>query len=72
MEKTEMIFGTRAVIEAIKAGREIEKVFVQAGLTNDLIKELIQVIRSNSIPFTFVPQQKLNRLSQKIIKVLSA
>lgn len=60
-----MIFGTRAVIEAIRAGREIEKIFVQAGLNNDLIKELIQVAKSKGAPFTFVPQQKLNRLSSK-------
>ncbi len=60
-----MIFGTRAVIEAIKAGREIEKIFVQAGLNNDLIKELIQMAKHNGVPFTFVPQQKLNRLSTK-------
>lgn len=60
-----MIFGTRAVMEAIRAGREIEKVFVQAGLNNDLIKELIQVAKSNGVPFTFVPQAKLNRLSTK-------
>jgi 23S rRNA (guanosine2251-2'-O)-methyltransferase len=65
MEKTEMIFGTRAVMEAIKAGREIEKIFVQAGLNNDLIKELIQTAKSNGVPFTFVPQAKLNRLSTK-------
>jgi 23S rRNA (guanosine2251-2'-O)-methyltransferase len=65
MEKSEMIFGTRAVMEAIKAKREIEKIFVQAGLNNDLIKELIQVAKANGVPFTFVPQQKLNRLSTK-------
>lgn len=60
-----MIFGTRAVMETIKAKREIEKIFVQAGLNNDLIKELIQVAKVNGVPFTFVPQQKLNRLSTK-------
>lgn len=60
-----MIFGTRAVMEAIKAKREIEKIFIQAGLNNDLIKELIQTARANSVPFTFVPQEKLNRLSSK-------
>ncbi|MBK7653273.1 MAG: 23S rRNA (guanosine(2251)-2'-O)-methyltransferase RlmB [Flammeovirgaceae bacterium] len=65
MEKTEMIFGTRAVMEAIKAKREIEKIFIQAGLNNDLIKELIQTAKTNSVPFTFVPQEKLNRLSSK-------
>ena len=76
MEKTEMIFGTRAVIEAIKAGREIEKIFVQSGLSNDLIKELIKTAAEYKAPYTFVPQQKLNSLSNKnhqgVICVLSA
>ena len=76
MEKTETIFGTRAVMEAILAKREIEKVFIQAGLNNDLIKELITLAKRNSVPFTFVPQQKLNSLSSKnhqgVVCVLSA
>ena len=76
MEKTEMIFGTRAVMEAIKAGREIEKIFVQSGLSNDLIKELIKTAAEHKAPYTFVPQQKLNNLSNKnhqgVICVLSA
>ena len=38
-----MIYGTRAVIEAILAGKNIEKVMIQSGLSNDLIKELIAV-----------------------------
>lgn len=65
MEKSEMIFGTRAVMEAIRAHRQIEKIFVQSGLTNDLIKELIQTAKEHGVPFTFVPQQKLNRFTQK-------
>ena len=76
MEKTETIFGTRAVMEAIRAKREIEKVFIQAGLNNDLIKELINLAKANQVPFTFIPQEKLNRLSSKnhqgVICVLSA
>lgn len=71
-----MIFGTRAVIEAIHARQEIEKIFVQAGLNNDLIKELISVARENNVPLSFIPQQKLNRLSSKnhqgVICLLSA
>lgn len=76
MEKNEMIFGTRAVMEAIRAGRQIEKVFIQSGLTNDLIKELVQEAKQHQVPFTFVPQQKLNHLSTKnhqgVICLLSA
>ena len=40
MEKADMIYGTRAVMEAIAAGKEIEKIMIQAGLNNDLVKEL--------------------------------
>lgn len=76
MEKTDMIYGTRAVIEAIAAGKEIEKVMIQSGLTNDLVKELIATAKNNRVPFTFVPQEKLKRLSAKnhqgVICILSA
>jgi len=72
----DMIFGTRAVIEAIRADREIEKVFIQTGLTNDLIKELINTAKKHNTPIQFVPQQKLNHLSTKnhqgVICILSA
>lgn len=76
MEKTEMIFGTRAVMEAIKAGREIEKIYIQSSLSNDLIKELIKTAAEYKAPYSFIPQQKLDRLSSKnhqgVICVLSA
>jgi 23S rRNA (guanosine2251-2'-O)-methyltransferase len=65
MEKTDMIYGTRAVIEAILAGKEIEKVMIQSGLSNDLIKELITLAREKQVPYTFVPPEKLKRLSTK-------
>ncbi|MCA4896910.1 MAG: 23S rRNA (guanosine(2251)-2'-O)-methyltransferase RlmB [Cytophagales bacterium] len=76
MEKTEMIFGTRAVMEAIKSGRQIEKIYIQTGLTNDLVKELVHTAKQYKAPYTFIPQEKLNRLSSKnhqgVICVLSA
>ena len=40
MSNIDMIYGTRAVIEAIRAGKQIEKILVQTGLNNDLIREL--------------------------------
>ena len=76
MEKTDMIYGTRAVIEAILAGKDIDKVMIQSGLTNDLVKELIAVARNNTVPILFVPPEKLTRLSTKnhqgVICILSA
>jgi len=65
MEKTDMIYGTRAVIEAIRAGKEIERIMIQSSLTNDLIKELIALAREMHVPYTFVPQEKLKKFSTK-------
>ena len=59
------IFGTRAVIEAIDAGKEIERVLIQKNLQNELSKELISKMKSLKIPFSKVPLEKLNRLSRK-------
>jgi 23S rRNA (guanosine2251-2'-O)-methyltransferase len=65
MEKSEMIYGTRAVIEAITAGKQIEKVMVQTGLSNDLVRELLNKAKANNVPISFVPQEKLKRVSTK-------
>ncbi len=59
------IFGTRAVIEAIDAGQDIEKVLIQTGLQNELIKGLISKMKSLKIPYSLVPVEKLNRLTRK-------
>ena len=71
-----MIYGTRAVMEAILAGKEIEKVMIQSGLTNDLVKELISTARNHNVPVSFIPQEKLKRLSSKnhqgVICILSS
>jgi 23S rRNA (guanosine2251-2'-O)-methyltransferase len=76
MEKSEMIYGTRAVLEAIAAGKQIEKVMIQSGLNNDLVKELINKAKSRDVPVSFIPPEKLKRLSSKnhqgVICLLSA
>lgn len=52
-------------MEAIRAGKEIEKIMIQASLNNDLIKELISTARTNQVPYTFVPAEKLKKFSAK-------
>jgi len=65
MEKDEYIFGTRAVIEAINTGKNIEKVFIKTGLNNELYQQLISLVKENGIPFQFVPLEKINRITRK-------
>lgn len=76
MEKKDMIYGTRAAIEAIRAGREIEKIMIQSGLSNDLVKELYSLARQYNVPVMQAPEEKLKRLSTKnhqgVISILSS
>lgn len=65
MVNSDMIYGTRAVIEALLAGKDIDKIMVQTGLSNDLIKELLTVAKNNNVQVQFVPPEKLKRLSSK-------
>ncbi|MFY0651409.1 MAG: 23S rRNA (guanosine(2251)-2'-O)-methyltransferase RlmB [Cyclobacteriaceae bacterium] len=64
-DNDDMIFGTRAVIETIKSGKQIEKIFLQKGLKNELIQELYDLVRDNHLSVSKVPIEKLNRLSRK-------
>ncbi len=65
VHEKDFIFGTRAVMESIAAGKDIDKVLVQKELNNDLIKELLQLCKANYIPVVRVPEAKLNRVTRK-------
>lgn len=65
MEKTHQIFGIRAIIEAIRKGQEIDKVFIQKDLQGDLMRELMQVMKKHNVNFSYVPVEKMRRLSQQ-------
>jgi 23S rRNA (guanosine2251-2'-O)-methyltransferase len=64
MENNTQIYGIRAVIEAIKADKPIDKVFIQKGIKGDLFKEFETLIRKNGINSSYVPIEKLNRLTK--------
>jgi 23S rRNA (guanosine2251-2'-O)-methyltransferase len=65
MENDNLIFGMRAVIEAIKADKEIDKVILQKGLSNELYNELRNALRGKEIPIQIVPPEKLKRITTK-------
>ena len=65
MEKDTEIYGIRSVIEAINSSKDIDKVFIQTGLKGKLIGQLEALIRKNKINFSYVPTQRLDRLSKK-------
>jgi len=60
-----VVFGTRAVIETIKAGKTIDKLLIQKGLQNDLLSQLLALTRKYQIAISNVPIEKLNRVTRK-------
>ena len=63
MENT-TIFGLRAIIEAINSKSTINKVYLQKGLRGELFFELETLIKQEKITTSFVPVEKLDRLSK--------
>ena len=64
-EKNEMIFGVRAVIEAIQAGKEIDKILVKRDIQSELSKELFAELKGRMIPVQRVPVERINRITRK-------
>ena len=65
MQSDTRIFGLHSVIEAINSNKTIDKVFLQKGLKGELYNELESLIRNHSINVSYVPVEKLNRLTDK-------
>jgi 23S rRNA (guanosine2251-2'-O)-methyltransferase len=64
-EEKNYIFGMRSIIEAVNAGKTIDKLFIQKGLHNDLFAELWKLVRLKRINYKHVPLEKINRLTRK-------
>jgi 23S rRNA (guanosine2251-2'-O)-methyltransferase len=63
--KNTQIYGLRSVIEAVDSQEALSKVYLQRGLTGSSSYELIKKLKKNSIEISYVPVEKLNRLTPK-------
>jgi len=59
------IFGLRPVIEAIKAGKQIDRLLVKKGLKGELYFELIGLVRELGISYHAMPADRLNAITRK-------
>ena len=69
MNSQDIIFGTRPVLEAIKSGKTIEKLFLQKNLSKEIFNEIKNNLKNRNVNISFVPKEKLNRITKKITKV---
>jgi 23S rRNA (guanosine2251-2'-O)-methyltransferase len=61
----ELIYGMHPVLEAIAAGKEIDRIFVQQGMRGAAFQDLWAAIKEHQLAFKYVPVEKLNRLTRK-------
>lgn len=59
--KKQCLFGMHPVLEAIRAGKKIEKVLLKKGMDGPQFRELLELLEKDRIPYQFVPLEKLDR-----------
>jgi 23S rRNA (guanosine2251-2'-O)-methyltransferase len=64
-KETDFIFGLRPVIEAIRSGKQIDRLLIKDGLKGSLYHELMSIVRENDVYYQFVPGERLEILTRK-------
>jgi 23S rRNA (guanosine2251-2'-O)-methyltransferase len=64
-KESDFIFGLRPVIEAIKAGKQLDRLLVREGLQGSLYHELMVAVRENGISYQVVPEERIDLITRK-------
>jgi 23S rRNA (guanosine2251-2'-O)-methyltransferase len=59
-----LIYGHHPVVEAIRAGKAVEKVFFQQGVRGENEKEIRHLTKAHAIPLQVVPREKLDKMTK--------
>lgn len=61
-----MLIGRKPLIEALKGGKAIEKIFLLRTATGEDISTIKKLARDRNIPLSQVPEEKLNGMTQAL------
>lgn len=61
-QESEIVFGRHPVLEALKSGRQVNKVFIQDGSGAQALKEIHHLAKEKKIQVSFAPKNKLDQL----------
>lgn len=64
-DKIEMIFGLRPILEALGAGKGLERIYLQKGQRNSITQEITELAHNANVPVALVPPEKLDTLTRK-------
>ncbi len=63
--EAEILCGIRPLLEAIEAGTEIDKIYLQQNLQGQLFKELWDILKTSKLPYAVVPKSRLDKFTRK-------
>gem|GEM_PF-7937 len=61
----DLIFGLRPIMEALNAGRTLDRIFLLRGTKNSLTQDISALAREANVPVSLVPLEKLEGLTRK-------
>ena len=64
MKKSTNIIGRQPVVEALRDGQQLERIFIQKNIGGDIIDEIRQLAQRLQIPINVVPIEKLNYITR--------
>lgn len=59
----EMVYGRNPVLETLRSERDVNKLFVQDGLTDNKLAKVVNEAKKRKVQLSFVPKTKLDHLS---------
>jgi 23S rRNA (guanosine2251-2'-O)-methyltransferase len=65
LKETDCIFGLRPVIEAVRAGKQIDRLLIRQGLQGALYHELMIEVRKHNIAYQIVPLERIELVTRK-------
>jgi len=65
IDKSQYIYGVHAVLEAIDAGKDIDKILLSKTLSPDTAQEIVDRARQLRVPVQRVPVQKIDRITRR-------
>jgi 23S rRNA (guanosine2251-2'-O)-methyltransferase len=65
LKESDCIFGLRPVIEAIRAGKQVDRLLIRQGLKGPLYHELMTEVRKHEIVYQIVPLERIELVTRK-------
>lgn len=65
VKESEMIFGIRAVMEALDAGKTVDKILIRRDLSSALAREMLMRLEGTATPIQRVPAEKLSQYTDR-------